>query len=44
LELRDGSIVTGKNAAVVHAASVLVLNAVKKLAWAPSWRDPQRQS
>jgi uncharacterized protein (UPF0371 family) len=35
LELRDGSIVTGKNSPLMHAASALVLNAVKKLAAIP---------
>ncbi len=35
LELRDGSIVTGKNSALMHASSALVLNATKKLAGLP---------
>ncbi len=35
LELRDGSLVTGKNSPLMHAASALVLNAVKKLAGIP---------
>jgi len=35
MELRDGSIVTGKNSPLMHAASALVLNAVKKLAGIP---------
>lgn len=35
IQLSDGSIVTGKNSPVMHAASSLVLNAVKKLAGIP---------
>jgi uncharacterized protein (UPF0371 family) len=35
LELRDGSIVTGKNSPLLHGASALVLNAVKRLAGLP---------
>jgi uncharacterized protein (UPF0371 family) len=35
LELRDGTIVTGKNSALMHAASSLVLNAIKQLAGIP---------
>ncbi|HPW18682.1 MAG TPA: DUF1846 family protein, partial [Candidatus Aminicenantes bacterium] len=35
LELRDGTIVTGKNSPLMHAASALVLNAVKRLAEIP---------
>jgi uncharacterized protein (UPF0371 family) len=35
LELRDGGIVTGKNSPLMHAASSLVLNAVKRLAGIP---------
>ncbi|MFH1208209.1 MAG: DUF1846 domain-containing protein [Candidatus Omnitrophota bacterium] len=35
IELHDGSIVTGKNTPLMHAASSLVLNAVKKLAGIP---------
>ena len=35
LELRDGAIVTGKNFPLMHAASSLVLNAVKHLARIP---------
>jgi uncharacterized protein (UPF0371 family) len=35
MELRDGSIVTGKNSPLMHAASALILNAVKKLAEIP---------
>jgi uncharacterized protein (UPF0371 family) len=35
LELRDGSIVTGKNSPLMHAASSVVLNAVKVLAGMP---------
>ncbi|HOO70170.1 MAG TPA: DUF1846 domain-containing protein [Spirochaetota bacterium] len=34
-ELPDGSIVTGKNSPLIHAASSLILNAVKKLAGIP---------
>ena len=35
LELKDGTIVTGKNSPLMHAASSLVLNAVKHLAGIP---------
>ena len=35
MELRDGSIVTGKNSPLMHAASSLVLNATKTLAGIP---------
>jgi uncharacterized protein (UPF0371 family) len=35
MELRDGSIVTGKNSPLMHASSALVLNAVKRLAEIP---------
>jgi uncharacterized protein (UPF0371 family) len=35
IELRDGSVVTGKNSPLMHAASSLVLNAVKTLAGIP---------
>ncbi|MBU9889497.1 MAG: DUF1846 domain-containing protein [Candidatus Omnitrophica bacterium] len=35
IELPDGTIETGKNSALMHAASSLVLNAVKKLAGIP---------
>jgi uncharacterized protein (UPF0371 family) len=35
IELKDGSIVTGKNSPLMHAASSLVLNAVKCLAGVP---------
>lgn len=35
IELKDGSIVTGKNSPLMHAASSLVLNAVKTLAEIP---------
>jgi uncharacterized protein (UPF0371 family) len=35
LELPDGSIVTGKNSALMHAASATVLNAIKSLAGIP---------
>lgn len=35
IELSDGTIVTGKNSAVLHAVSSLVLNAVKQLAGIP---------
>jgi uncharacterized protein (UPF0371 family) len=35
LELKDGTIVTGKNSPLMHAASSLVLNAVKQLARIP---------
>jgi uncharacterized protein (UPF0371 family) len=32
LELKDGSIITGRNSPLMHAASCLVINAIKKLA------------
>jgi uncharacterized protein (UPF0371 family) len=35
IELRDGIIVTGKNSQLLHAASSLVLNAIKQLAEIP---------
>ena len=35
IEMPDGSIVTGKNSPLMHAASSLVLNAIKKLAAIP---------
>jgi uncharacterized protein (UPF0371 family) len=35
VELQDGTIVTGKNSALFHAASSLVLNAIKQLAGIP---------
>ncbi|MFH0963205.1 MAG: DUF1846 domain-containing protein [Planctomycetota bacterium] len=35
MELKDGSIVTGKNIPLMHAASSLVLNAIKRLAGLP---------
>jgi len=35
IELRDGTIVTGRNSPLMHAASALVLNAVKRLARVP---------
>ncbi len=35
IELKDGSLITGKNSPLMHAASSLVLNAVKHLAGVP---------
>ncbi len=35
IELKDGTIVTGKNSPLMHAASSLVLNAIKRLAEIP---------
>jgi len=35
LELRNGSVVTGKNSSLMHAASSLVLNAIKQLSGIP---------
>lgn len=35
IELKDGSIITGKNSSLMHAASSLVLNAIKKIAGIP---------
>jgi len=39
IELKDGSIVTGKNSPLMHAASSLVLKAIKKLADIPDHID-----
>ncbi len=39
IELKDGSIVTGKNSPLMHAASSLVLKAIKKLAGIPDHID-----
>ncbi len=39
LELPDGSLVTGENSPVMHAASGLILNAVKRLAEIPEKLD-----
>lgn len=35
IELKDGSIVTGKNSCLMHAACSLILNSIKKLAGIP---------
>jgi uncharacterized protein (UPF0371 family) len=35
MELKDGSVVTGKNSPLMHAASALIINAVKRLAEIP---------
>jgi uncharacterized protein (UPF0371 family) len=35
LELKNGTIITGKNSSLVHSASSLILNAIKKLAGIP---------
>jgi uncharacterized protein (UPF0371 family) len=35
MELKDGRLVTGKNSPLMHAASSLVINAVKQLAGVP---------
>ncbi len=35
IQLKDGSVVTGKNSPLMHAASSLVINAVKRLAGVP---------
>jgi uncharacterized protein (UPF0371 family) len=35
IELKDGTVITGKNSPLMHAASSLVLNAIKKLADIP---------
>lgn len=35
LELKDGTIITGKNSSQVHSASSLILNAIKELAGIP---------
>jgi uncharacterized protein (UPF0371 family) len=35
IELKDGSIVTGKNSSLMHATSSVILNAIKKLAEIP---------
>ena len=39
LELPDGSIVTGRNSPLMHAASAMVLNAIKRLAGIPDHLD-----
>ncbi|MCL2156122.1 MAG: DUF1846 domain-containing protein [Leptospirales bacterium] len=39
LELRSGEIITGHNSSLLHAASALVLNAIKKLAGIPQEID-----
>ena len=36
IQLKDGSVVTGKNSPLMHAASSLVINAVKRLAGVPA--------
>lgn len=36
IQLQDGSVVTGKNSPLMHAASSLVINAVKRLAGVPA--------
>jgi uncharacterized protein (UPF0371 family) len=35
IELRDGTLVTGKNSPLMHATSALILNAIKRLAEVP---------
>ena len=35
LELKNGTIITGKNSSLVHSASSLILNAIKELAGIP---------
>ncbi len=35
IELRDGTIITGKNSPLMHASSAMVINAIKKLAEIP---------
>jgi uncharacterized protein (UPF0371 family) len=35
IELKDGSVVVGKNSSLMHAASSVILNAIKKLAGIP---------
>ncbi|MBY8984070.1 MAG: DUF1846 domain-containing protein [Candidatus Lokiarchaeota archaeon] len=35
LELKDGTIITGKNSPIMHAASALILNSIKTLAGIP---------
>lgn len=39
LELKDGTLITGKNSPLLHAASALILNAIKKLAGLPDKID-----
>ncbi len=39
VELADGSVVTGRNSPLLHAAAALVLNAVKRLAGIPDHLD-----
>ena len=40
IELKDGTLVTGKNSPLMHAASSLVINAVKHLAGVPDGDPP----
>jgi uncharacterized protein (UPF0371 family) len=35
MELKDGSIITGKNSSFIHASSSVILNAIKKIAGIP---------
>ncbi len=37
IELRDGTLITGKNSPMLHAASSMILNALKHLAGLPDW-------
>ncbi len=37
IELRDGTIITGKNSPMLHAGSSMILNALKHLAGLPDW-------
>ncbi len=37
IQLHDGTIITGKNSPVMHAASSMILNALKHLAGLPDW-------
>jgi len=37
IELRDGSIITGRNSSTLRAASSAILNALKRLAGIPDW-------
>ncbi len=37
IQLRDGTIITGKNSPLMHAASSMVINALKHIAGIPDW-------
>ena len=39
IQLKDGTIINGKNTPLLHAASAMILNALKYLAGIPDWLD-----